>query len=102
MIDPQPTQIEQHNRRQRQYFEQTWKRTMQPAGTPYLRRQADEVMRFAGVAAGQHVLEVGCGEGRYTLLLAERGVRVEGLDLSPVLLDRLREHDGGRYNIPLH
>jgi SAM-dependent methyltransferase len=27
---------------------------------------------------------------------------VEGLDLSPVLLDRLHGFDGGRYNIPLH
>ncbi len=101
-MGPQPGQIEKHNQLQRQYFEQTTKRTMQPAGTPYLQRQVDEVMRFAGIAPGQRILEVGCGMGRYTFILAERGVRVEGLDLSPVLLNRLREHDGGRFNIPLH
>jgi SAM-dependent methyltransferase len=98
----QPNHIEKHNQLQRQYFEQNIKRTMQPAGTPYLRRHVDEVMQFAGIAPGQHILEVGCGMGRYTLILAERGVRVEGLDLSPVLLNRLREYDGGRFNIPLH
>jgi SAM-dependent methyltransferase len=40
--------------------------------------------------------------GRFTLPLAERGLRIEGLDLSPVLLQRLRGFDGGRYDIPLH
>ncbi|MCS7060641.1 MAG: class I SAM-dependent methyltransferase [Anaerolineae bacterium] len=98
----QSAQIDQHNQQQRRYFEQTWKRTMQPAGTPYLRRQTDEMVRATGITAGQRVLEVGCGMGRYTFLLAERGIRIEGLDLSPVLLDRLREYDGGQYNIPLY
>jgi len=40
--------------------------------------------------------------GRYTFLLADRGLRVEGLDLSPVLVERLRAHGAGRYDIPLH
>lgn len=40
--------------------------------------------------------------GRYTFILAKRGVRVEGLDLSPVLLDRLRSYNRGRFDIPLH
>ncbi len=90
-----------HNRDQRAYFEATVKRTMVPVSTPYVRRQIDEVLRFAGVADGERVLDVGCGMGRYTIPLAERGVRVEGLDLSPVLLERLRAFDGGRHEIPL-
>ena len=73
-------------------------------GTPYLRRHLDRMMAFAGIRPGDRVLEVGCGLGRYTLLLAERGVRVEGLDLSPKLLEQLgtlaREQLG--YEIPLH
>lgn len=48
------------------------------------------------------MLDVGCGMGRYTLILAERGFALEGLDLSPVLLQRLRVFNGGRFNIPLH
>jgi len=94
--------IEDHNRVQREYFESSVKRTMVPETTPYIRRQVDELLDFAGVESGASVLEVGCGMGRYTLPLAERGVRVEGLDLSPVLLDRLREYDGGRHQIALH
>jgi SAM-dependent methyltransferase len=94
--------IEDHNRVQREYFESSVKRTMVPETTPYIRRQVDELLGFAGVRSDSSVLEVGCGMGRYTLPLADRGVRVEGLDLSPVLLDRLRDYDGGRHEIPLH
>jgi len=94
--------LEEHNRRQRSYFERTRKRTMEPVRTPYVCRQVEEVMRAAQLAPSHHVLEVGCGMGRHTLGLAERGVQVEGFDLSPVLLERLWRSDGGRYNIPLH
>jgi SAM-dependent methyltransferase len=48
------------------------------------------------------VLEVGCGMGRYTLLLAELGLKMEGLDLSRFLLEKLSEFNSGRSNIPLH
>jgi SAM-dependent methyltransferase len=91
-----------HNRRQRRYFERTVKRTMVPTDSPYLRRHVDELRRFAALGPADRVLEVGCGMGRYTLLLAQRGVRVEGLDLSPVLLDRLVAYNAGRFAIPLH
>ena len=40
--------------------------------------------------------------GRYTLLLAKRGIPVEGIDLSAVLLDRLREYSGGTFTGPLY
>lgn len=96
-------EIEQHNASQRRYFEQTPKPTMVPSGgTPYLNRQLDEVLAAAQTRPGERVLEIGCGMGRYTLLLAERGVRVEGLDISRVLLDRLAAYDAGRHDIPLH
>jgi SAM-dependent methyltransferase len=91
-----------HNLRQRRYFEGSPKRGMRPAETPYLQRHVDELLRVADVRVDDHLLEVGCGMGRYTLILAQRGLRAEGLDLSPVLLDRLRAFDGGRFNIPLH
>ncbi len=91
-----------HNEFQRAYFEGSVKRTMVPADSRYLRRQADELLRLAAVRSDERVLEVGCGMGRYTLLLARRGIRVEGLDLSPVLLDRLRAYGGGRPPVPLH
>ena len=94
--------IASHNRYQREYYDRGVKRTMIPRGTPYLRRHVDEVVRIASLRQGERVLDVGCGMGRYTLILAERGYAVEGLDLSPVLLQRLRVFNGGRFHIPLH
>lgn len=94
--------FEKHNSAQRHYFERSLKRTMLPADSPYLRRQVDELVRFAGIRNDESLLEVGCGMGRYTLKLAERGLRIEGLDLTPRLLERLREFNAARYDIPLY
>jgi len=93
---------EEHNRRQRGYFEKTLKPNLVPVDSPYLNRHVEEALKAAGPASGGRVLEVGCGMGRYTLPLARRGIRVEGLDLSSLLLDRLREFDRERHEIPVH
>jgi SAM-dependent methyltransferase len=94
--------LAQHNALQRRYYQQALKPHMLPADSPYLRRHVDQLLRFGGITAGDRLLEVGCGMGRYTLILAERGFRIEGLDLSPDLLGRLRQADAGRYDIPLY
>jgi SAM-dependent methyltransferase len=36
------------------------------------------------------ILDSGCGTGEHTLLLAERGLEVLGVDLSPIAIDRAR------------
>jgi SAM-dependent methyltransferase len=94
--------VERHNRAQIQYFERAGQGAMKPSASPYVHRQVDELVRFGGLAAGERVLDVGCGMGRYTIPLAERGIRVEGIDLSRMLLDRLEEFNAGRHDIPLH
>lgn len=93
---------EAHNRAQRDYFEAGVKRTMVPRPSRYLTRHVDELVRHAALAPPQRLLEVGCGMGRYTLLLAEKGFAVEGLDLTPDLLHKLDAYNGGRFDIPLH
>ncbi|HQR47585.1 MAG TPA: class I SAM-dependent methyltransferase [Thermoanaerobaculia bacterium] len=98
-VDPD---VAAHNAAQRRYFEETPKPGMVPADTPYLNRQVDEIVAFAGARPGERILEVGCGMGRYTLLLAARGLAVEGIDLSPVLLERLTGYAGDRFRIPVH
>jgi SAM-dependent methyltransferase len=95
-------EIVEHNRLQIEYFEHAGKEAMRPTSTPYVERQVDALIRFAGLAEGDHVLDVGCGMGRYTLPLAERGFAVEGVDLSRTLLDRLEAFAAGRHEIPLH
>jgi ubiquinone/menaquinone biosynthesis C-methylase UbiE len=42
-------------------------------------------------AAGDRVLDVACGTGLETLFLAQRNVRMVGIDISPRTIERLRE-----------
>jgi SAM-dependent methyltransferase len=44
--------------------------------------------------AGQRTLEVGCGEGRVSRDLVERGHRVIGIDASPTLIQLASDADG--------
>lgn len=53
---------------------------------------AARLVSFAGVATGQRLLDVGCGTGVAAITAARRGAKVRGLDLSPVLIERAREH----------
>src|SRR5205823_232831 len=62
----------------------------------------DELLSASGLDPGVSVLEVGCGMGNYTFELVRRGLALEGLDLSPVLLDRLRAYAGDDVSLPLH
>ena len=91
-----------HNRAQRAYFEGRSIPRMAPRETPYVRRQVERMIRCAPLHVGERILDVGCGMGRYTIPLADMGFAVEGLDLSPVLLESLRAYDGGRDRIPLY
>jgi SAM-dependent methyltransferase len=47
-------------------------------------------VRYAGVRAGEAVLDVACGTGNVALPAARAGARVTGLDLTPELLARAR------------
>jgi len=44
-----------------------------------------------GDVRGKAVLDLGCGSGANTVLLADRGARVTGLDLSPDLIELARQ-----------
>ncbi len=53
------------------------------------------VAAIAGFAAGDAVLELGIGTGRIALPLAATGLRVDGIDGSPEMVEQLRRHPGG-------
>jgi ubiquinone/menaquinone biosynthesis C-methylase UbiE len=50
------------------------------------RRNALRVNEFAGVGAGDHVVDIGCGPGNAARLAARRGARVTGIDPSAAML----------------
>jgi SAM-dependent methyltransferase len=53
---------------------------------------AARLVKFAGVRAGQQVLDVGCGTGVVAITAARMGAKVSALDLTPELLQRAREN----------
>jgi ubiquinone/menaquinone biosynthesis C-methylase UbiE len=53
---------------------------------------AGRLVKFAGVKAGQHVLDVACGTGVVAVTAARIGAKVSALDLTPELLERAREN----------
>jgi 2-polyprenyl-3-methyl-5-hydroxy-6-metoxy-1,4-benzoquinol methylase len=53
------------------------------------------MLRLCGDVAGKRVIDVGCGEGRFSRMLAERGAASVGIDPTPgAARDRARS---GRY-----
>lgn len=78
----------------------------------YTTPPAAHLVRFAGVRAGQSVLDAATGTGVVALSARERGARVTALDLTPELLERAKEnatiaevgdiawHEGDVENLP--
>ncbi len=55
-----------------------------------------DAVEYLALAAGKgRVLELGIGTGRIALPLAERGIRVSGIDSSPRMVEQLRLKPGG-------
>jgi SAM-dependent methyltransferase len=57
--------------------------------------EEDAAAFLAAFAAGGDALEFAIGAGRIALPLAARGIRVDGIELSPDMLERLRAKPGG-------
>ena len=57
--------------------------------------EVDGVLRLLDPTPGARVLDMPCGFGRHSRLLAARGFRVTGVDLSEAYLARARAAEGG-------
>ena len=53
---------------------------------------AAALVQFAGIKAGDRVLDVACGTGVVAVTAARAGATVSGLDLAPALLERARHN----------
>jgi ubiquinone/menaquinone biosynthesis C-methylase UbiE len=56
----------------------------------------------AEVQPGDVVLDLGCGIGRLTRVLAERAAHVHAIDVSAEMLERAREHNAHLTNVTWH
>jgi ubiquinone/menaquinone biosynthesis C-methylase UbiE len=55
------------------------------------RREKEAVLSALGPLEDKRVLEVACGTGRFTVMLAERGADIVGMDISAAMLEEGRE-----------
>jgi SAM-dependent methyltransferase len=53
---------------------------------------AAQLVKFADIASGEKVLDVGCGTGVVAITAARTGARATGLDLTPELLNQASEN----------
>lgn len=75
----------------RRYFDELYLRRWAvgpPSDAEY--GHVDFLLGRLSAARGDSLLDVGCGQGRYSLAFASRGMRVTGLDASPALLHEAR------------
>lgn len=57
-------------------------------GAPYLPTLATQTaaaLKLIDLKKGEHLLELGCGDGRVLIAAAEQGIKVTGYELNPLL-----------------
>jgi SAM-dependent methyltransferase len=54
--------------------------------------ELDRIWQAVRLHPGASLLDAGCGSGQFAIAFAERGARVTGVDLSPEMIRRAREH----------
>lgn len=62
-----------------------WRDAVPPEQT---RLEVDSLQRWLQLESGQHVLDVPCGCGRHALELAQRGMRLSAVDVSPEMVEQ--------------
>ena len=72
----------------RDYYEELWERLPDGLKPPDLSRRA--AFAQTNVQAGERVLDLGCGEGDLTAVLARAGTRTLGVDVAEAALARAR------------
>jgi 2-polyprenyl-3-methyl-5-hydroxy-6-metoxy-1,4-benzoquinol methylase len=59
------------------------------------------LLDLLGDIHAQHICDLGCGEGRIARLLAQRGARVAGIDLSPELI-KIAQREEAAHPLGIH
>ncbi|MCX6376241.1 MAG: class I SAM-dependent methyltransferase [Armatimonadetes bacterium] len=73
-----------------------WIRRLNTQGDTYREGVLDSCMLEAiGDVSGLQVVDLGCGEGRFSRMLTERGAHVTGVDLCPRFVEYAEAHKAG-------
>jgi ubiquinone/menaquinone biosynthesis C-methylase UbiE len=65
-----------------------WRKYVGDTGDNNRRFNSDPVLwAFAGDVAGKDILDCGCGTGYLSILMAKKGARVLGIDISPKMIE---------------
>ncbi|HEX8318026.1 class I SAM-dependent methyltransferase [Longimicrobium sp.] len=78
---------------------EAWTRTVREGGIESRRLVTDvAIVRTVLERRPERVLDLGCGEGWLARALAEQGIGVVGIDVSPELVDAARRAGGGEFH----
>jgi trans-aconitate methyltransferase len=72
-----------------------WNPTLYASRAAFVHRMGADLMDVLGPRAGERILDVGCGTGELTSLIAASGAAVVGLDSSAAMLDEARTRAPG-------
>jgi len=67
-----------------------------PLGKLVFQVEKDLALQLAQPSPGEQALDLGCGTGVHTLMLARQGLEVKGIDISPPMLEKAREKIRGK------
>ncbi len=79
-----------------QVFDEDYLYFYEPHAAEVTEADVEAIWRLLGLEPGMELLDLGCGHGRIANPLAERGIRVSGLDATPLFLKRARQEAGSR------
>ena len=68
----------------------------------YPEELVDAALHLGGLGAGASVLEIGCGTGKLTELLAARGLRIDAVDPGAKLIEAARRRVGDSPDVTFH
>jgi SAM-dependent methyltransferase len=77
-----------------QAFDRAWLDLYPDRSDEEARANAPAIANLLGLQAGESLLDVSCGAGRYARAFAALGMRVTGVDLSKELLEEARRRSG--------